>query len=53
VWSVLKGGEIANRVFDDVDELNKLIHHDLTGFQHRPDPLDGCLAGTGLTLEPS
>ncbi|WP_322756737.1 transposase [Frankia sp. Cas3] len=53
VWSVLKGGEIANRAFDDVDELTKLIHHDLAGFQHRPDLLDGCLAGTGLTLEPS
>jgi putative transposase len=53
VWPVLKGGQIANRVFDDVGELNGLIRHDLTGFQHRPDLLDGCLAGTGLSLEPS
>ncbi|WP_322761413.1 transposase [Frankia sp. Cr2] len=52
-WSVLKGGDIANRVFGGVDELNDLIRHDMTGFQHRPDLLDGCLAATGLTWEPS
>lgn len=53
LWSALKGGDIANRVFEDIDELGELIRHDLTGFQHRPDLLDGCLAGTGLTLKPS
>lgn len=49
VWSVLRRGQIANRAFGSIDELAALIGRDMAGFPHRPDLLEGCLAGTGLT----
>ncbi|MCK9923326.1 transposase [Frankia sp. AgPm24] len=53
VWSLLKRGEIANRVLVDVDHLTGLVRRGLRRVGHHPDLLEGCLAGTGLTLTPS
>ncbi|WP_255648633.1 transposase [Frankia sp. ArI3] len=53
VWSLLKRGEIANRVLVDVDHLTSLVRRGMSRVGHRPDLLEGCLAGTGLTLTPS
>nr|WP_261570353.1 transposase [Frankia gtarii] len=51
VWSLLKRGELANRVLTDVDHLAGLVRRGLGRVQRRPGLLDSCLAGTGLTLE--
>ncbi|ONH21822.1 transposase, partial [Pseudofrankia asymbiotica] len=53
VWSLLKRGELANRLFTDVDHLAGHIRTGLGRIQHHPHLLDGCLAATGLTLEPA
>ncbi|MCK9879195.1 hypothetical protein MXD59_26170, partial [Frankia sp. Ag45/Mut15] len=53
VWSLLKRGEIANRVLVDVDHLTGLVRRGMRRVGRCPDLLEGCLAGTGLTLTPS
>ena len=36
----------------DLDGLVRIIKRKLKKIQYRPHLIDGCLAGTGLTLEP-
>ena len=52
VWSLLKRGGPANLALTGVDHLTTVVRRGLTGIQRRPHLLDGCLAATGLTLEP-
>ena len=52
IWSVLKGGVLANLAAASFGHLVQVIRHGLKKIQYRPDLIDGCLAGTGLTLEP-
>jgi transposase len=51
VWSLLKRG-IANFAAPNLDSLTRMIKRRLKKIQYRSHLLDGCLAGTGLTLEP-
>ena len=51
IWSVLKRGTLANQAAASYTRLLQVIRHSLQKIQRRPGLLDGCLAGTGLTLE--
>ncbi|MGW1273383.1 IS630 family transposase [Streptomyces sp. NPDC002491] len=50
VWSLLRRGPLANVAFTDDDHLERTLRRGLRHIQLRPDLIDGCLAGTGLTL---
>jgi hypothetical protein len=51
IWSVLKRGMLASQAAVSYARLLQVIRHSLQKIQRRPGLLDGCLAGTGLTLE--
>ena len=50
IWSVLKRGELANLAAASYARLLQVIRHSLQKIQRQPGLLEGCLAGTGLTL---
>ncbi|WP_204069914.1 hypothetical protein [Planobispora siamensis] len=50
-WSLLKRA-ITNFVAADLDGLVRIIKRKLKKIQYRPHLLDGCLAATGLVIEP-
>ena len=52
IWSVLKRGVLANLAVAGFGHLVQVIRHGLKKIQYRPDLIEGCLAGTGLALEP-
>jgi hypothetical protein len=52
IWSALKRGPLANRAFISFAHLLQVIKNGLTKIQHQPGLIEGCLAGTGLSLEP-
>ena len=51
IWSVLKGGVLANLAVASFAHLVQVIRHGLKMIQYRPGLIEGCLAGTGLTLD--
>ena len=51
IWSLLKRA-IANFAAADVDSLVRIVKRKLKKIQYRPRLIDGCLAGTGLVIEP-
>ncbi len=51
IWSVLKGGVLANLAVPGFGHLLQVIRHGLKKIQYQPGLIEGCLAGTGLTLE--
>jgi DDE superfamily endonuclease len=53
IWSVLKRGVLANLAVASFAHLVQVIRHGLKKIQYQPGLLEGCLAGTGLTLEPA
>jgi transposase len=52
IWSVLKRGMLANQAAASYARLLQVIRHSLQKIQCQPGLLEGCLAGTGLTLQP-
>jgi transposase len=50
VWSLLRRGWLSNTAFTTPDHLIQTIRHGLRTIQYRSDLIDGCLAGTGLSL---
>ncbi|MFF7888650.1 transposase [Streptomyces sp. NPDC020794] len=50
VCSLLRRGPLANTAFTDDEHLERTLRRGLRHIQLRPDLIDGCLAGTGLTL---
>jgi hypothetical protein len=50
---VLKGGVLANLAVASFAHLVQVIRHGLKKIQYRPGLIEGCLAGTGLILEPA
>ncbi|SOF02084.1 Transposase [Streptomyces sp. OV198] len=50
IWSLLRRGPLANVAFTDDEHLEQSLRRGLRHIQLRPDLIDGCLAGTGLTL---
>jgi hypothetical protein len=53
IWSVLKGGVLANLAIASFGHLIQVIRHGLKKIQYQPGLIEGCLAGTGLALEPA
>ncbi|MEV6105855.1 transposase [Streptomyces sp. NPDC051940] len=49
LWSVIKGGVLANLAAAGLEHLTRVIRRGLKMIQYRPDLVDGCLAATGLT----
>jgi len=52
IWSSLKRGPLANVAFTSFAHLLQVIRYGLRKIQYQPGLIDGCLAGTGLSLEP-
>ena len=50
IWSLLRRGPLANTAFTDDEHLERTLRRGLRHIQLHPDLIDGCLAGTGLTL---
>ena len=50
-WSLLKRA-MANFAAADLDSLVRIVKRKLKKIQYRPHLVDGCLAATGLKLEP-
>jgi hypothetical protein len=48
---VLKRGVLANLAVASLGHLVQVIRHGLKKIQYRPGLIEGCLAGTGLTLD--
>jgi hypothetical protein len=51
IWPVLKRGVLANLAVASFGNLVQVIRHGLKKIQYRPGLIEGCLAGTGLTLD--
>jgi hypothetical protein len=51
IWPVLKRGVLANLAASSFGHLVQVIRHGLKKIQYQPGLIEGCLAGTGLTLE--
>ena len=51
IWSLLKRS-IANFAAADLDGLVRIVKRKLKKIQYRPHLIDGCLAATGLIIEP-
>ncbi len=49
---MLKRGVLANLAVASFAHLVQVIRHGLKKIQYQPRLIEGCLAGTGLTLEP-
>jgi hypothetical protein len=45
------GGVLANLAVPSFGHLPQVIRHGLKKIQHQPGLIEGCLTGTGLTLE--
>ncbi|WP_371800429.1 transposase [Streptomyces sp. NBC_01707] len=52
IWSLLRRGPMANTAFTDPDHLTQTLRRGLRHIQLRPGLINGCLAGTGLTITP-
>ena len=51
IWSLLKRS-MVNFAAADLDGLIRIVKRKLKKIQYRPHLIDGCLAATGLTIEP-
>lgn len=51
IWSLLKRA-IANFAAADLAGLVRIVKRKLKKIQYRPHLVNGCLAGTGMTIEP-
>lgn len=51
IWSVLKRGVLVNLAAASFSHLLQVIRHGLKKIQCQPCLIEGCLAGTGLSLE--
>ena len=52
IWSVLKRGVLANLAVTSFAHLIQVIRHGLKKIQYQPRLIEGCLTGTGLSIEP-
>ncbi|WP_425579556.1 IS630 family transposase [Streptomyces coacervatus] len=53
IWSLLRRGWLSNTAFTTPEHLIQTIRHGMRKIQYRPRLIDGCLAGTGLSLTPT
>jgi transposase len=48
-WSLVKR-EIGNRAAADLTQVTRAVKRELKQIHYRPEVVDGCLAGTGPTI---
>ncbi|MEU0413226.1 transposase [Streptomyces griseorubiginosus] len=53
IWSLLRRERLSNTAFTTPEHLIQTIRHDVRKIQYRPHLIDGCLAGTRLSLTPT
>ena len=53
IWSLLKRGVLANLAITAFAQLIRVVRRGLKEIQYRPGLIEGCLAETGLALEPA
>ncbi|MCX4426493.1 transposase [Streptomyces mirabilis] len=53
IWSLLRRGWVSNTAFTTLEHLIQAIRQGMRKIQYRPHLIDGCLAGTGLSLTPT
>jgi transposase len=53
IWSLLKRGVLANLAITAFAQLIRVVRRGLKQIQYRPGLIEGCLAETGLALEPA
>jgi transposase len=51
IWSVLKRGVLSSLAVASFSHLVQVIRHGLKKIQYQLSLIEGCLAGTGLTLD--
>ena len=51
IWSVIKGGVLANLAAASFSHVLQVIRHGLKKIQYQPGLISGCLTGTGLSLD--
>jgi transposase len=51
IWSLIRR-RLADLAVADLAHLVRVVKRHLKKIQYRPDLIDGCLAGTGLIIEP-
>jgi hypothetical protein len=52
IWSLVKR-DIGNLAAADLGQITQAVKRRLKQIQYRPDVVDGCLAGTGLSMDPA
>ena len=52
IWSCLKRGPLANVAFTGFAHMLQAVKTGLKKIQYQPGLIEGCLAGTGLSLQP-
>lgn len=50
IWSLVRR-DTGNLAAADLSQITRAVKHRLKTIQYRPHLIDGCLAGTGLTLD--
>ncbi|WP_413759278.1 transposase [Streptomyces sp. MMBL 11-3] len=50
IWSLLRRGRLSSTAFTPPEHLIQTVRHGMRTIQYRPHLIDGCLAGTGLSL---
>jgi transposase len=50
IWSLVKR-DIGNLAAADITEVTTAVKHRLKSLQYQQSLIDGCLTGTGLTLD--
>lgn len=50
VWSLVKC-DIGNLAAADLSQVTRAVKRKLKMLQYRPEVIDGCLAGTGLSMD--
>ncbi|MER5201501.1 transposase [Streptomyces sp. NPDC002884] len=50
IWSLVKR-DLGNLAAADLAQITRAVKRKLKQIQYRPDLVDGCLAGTGLTMD--
>ncbi|WP_371100207.1 transposase [Streptomyces sp. PU_AKi4] len=49
IWSLVKR-EVGNLAAADLSQVTRAVKRKLKQIQYRPETVDGCLTGTGLTI---
>ncbi|MFD4522650.1 transposase [Streptomyces sp. NPDC058470] len=52
IWALVKR-DLGNLAAADLGQITRTVKRRLKQIQYRPDVVDGCLVGTGLSIDPA